>query len=161
MLQERTLNASERAVMSDPCVINTADMLVDTDSKFNKVIKNLLGRIIVVDNLKNGFKISRKLGNSIKIVSLQGDVVNSGGSVTGGHISNNQNLLGRKREIEECKTLNDEYVNSLKLKNNELNELVNSIKFYNETIESIKNDVNEKIINIICLNQKLICFKNK
>ena len=144
MLQERTLNASERAVMSDPCVINTADMLVDTDSKFNKVIKNLLGRIIVVDNLKNGFKISKRLGNSIKIVSLQGDVINSGGSVTGGHISNNQNLLGRKREIEECKILNDEYINSLKSKNNELIELVTNIKFYNETIESIKNDVNEK-----------------
>lgn len=144
MLQERTLNANEREVMSDPCVINTADMLVDTDPKFNKVIKNLLGRIIVVDNLKNGFKISRRLGNSIKIVSLQGDVINSGGSVTGGHISNNQNLLGRKREIEECKILNDEYVNSLKTKNNELSELVNSIKVYNETIESIKNDSNEK-----------------
>ena len=144
MIQERTLNNTEKSVMSDPCIINTADMLVDTDPKFNKVIKHLLGRIIIVDNLKNGFKISRRLGNSIKIVSLQGDVINSGGSVTGGHIANNQNLLGRKREIEECKKLNEEYVNSLQIKNDELSNLINSIKDYNEKIESIKNDINEK-----------------
>lgn len=144
MIKERTLNAKEKSVMSDPCIINTADMIVDTDPKFNKVIKHLLGRIIIVDNLKNGFKISRHLGNTIKIVSLQGDVINSGGSVTGGHIANNQNLLGRKREIEECKKLNEKYINSLQLKNNELINLKNTIKDYNEKIENIKNDINKK-----------------
>lgn len=144
MIQERTLNNTEKSVMADACIINTADMLVDTDPKFNKVIKHLLGRTIIVDNLKNGFKISRRLGNSIKIVSLQGDVINSGGSVTGGHISNNQNLLGRKREIEECKKLNEEYVHALQIKNNELGNLINVIKNYNGTIESMKIDINEK-----------------
>lgn len=144
MIQERTLNNSEKSVLSDPCVINTADMLIDTDPKFKKVIKHLLGRIIVVDDLKNGFKISRRLGNSVKIVSLQGDVINSGGSVTGGHISSNQNLLGRKREIEECKELSIEYTYDLQNRNDELNNLLNDIKSYNEIIENIKNDINEK-----------------
>lgn len=144
MIQERTLNNSEKSVMSDPCVINTADMLIETDSKFEKVIKHLLGRIIIVDDLKNGFKISKRLGNSIKIVSLQGDVINAGGSVTGGHIANNQNLLGRKREIEECKKLNEEYTNTLRIKNDELNKLIDNIKNYNNLIENIKNDINEK-----------------
>ncbi len=144
MIQERTLNNNEKSVLSDPCVINTADMLIDTEPKFKKVIKHLLGRIIIVDDLKNGFKISKHLGNSVKIVSLQGDVINSGGSVTGGHISSNQNLLGRKREIEECKESSRYYSSELQIKNDELNNLLSDIKSYNETIENIKNDINEK-----------------
>ncbi|MBP1925474.1 chromosome segregation protein [Sedimentibacter acidaminivorans] len=144
MIQERSLNNSERSVLNEPCVIDTADMLIDTDPKFKKVIKHLLGRILIVDNLKNGFKISKRLGNSVKIVSLQGDVINSGGSVTGGHISNNQNLLGRKREIEECKELSKNYSNDLQIKNDELNSILSDIKNYNELIENIKNVINEK-----------------
>nr|WP_312576361.1 chromosome segregation protein SMC [Sedimentibacter sp.] len=144
MIQERTLNNSEKSVMNDPCVINTADKLIETDPKFEKVIKHLLGRIIIVDDLKNGFKISRRLGNSVKIVSLQGDVINSGGSVTGGHIANNQNLLGRKREIEECKKASEEYAETLKIKTDELNKIIGDIKNYNEIIESIKSDIIEK-----------------
>ncbi len=100
MLQERGLTSREQDVLKDSSVINTADMLVNTNPEFEKVIKFLLGRILVVDNLDSGFKISRRLGNSIKIVTLAGDVINAGGSVTGGHISSNQNLLGRKEKLK-------------------------------------------------------------
>lgn len=143
MLQERSLNKTEQEILKDPSVINTGDMLVKTNSKFESVIKNLLGRIIIVDNLNNGFKISRRLGNSIKIVTLQGDVINAGGSVTGGHISNNQNLLGRKREIEECKDLIDKSNKLINEKNSLLNSILINIKKYNEAIVNIKNDINE------------------
>ncbi len=144
MLQERNLNKAEQEILKDKSVINTGDMLVNTNPRFDSVIKHLLGRIIIVDNLNNGFKISRRLGNSIKIVTLQGDVINSGGSVTGGHISSNQNLLGRKREIEECKTSIDKSTKFLKDKNTELNNIFSAIKNYNEAISNIKNEINEK-----------------
>ncbi|MDD4780836.1 MAG: chromosome segregation protein SMC [Tissierellia bacterium] len=144
MIQERSLNANENKVLSEDCVIDTADKLVETSKEFQKVIKHLLGRIIIVDNLKNGFKISKKLDNSIRIVTLQGDVINSGGSVTGGHIASNQNLLGRKREIEECKLLDEEYSNKLDYNNKELSILIDDIKNNNTNIENIKNDLNEK-----------------
>lgn len=144
MLQERSLNISERDVLKEKCVIDTADNLVKTNPKYENVIKNLLGRIIVVDNLNNGFKISRKLGNSTKIVTLQGDVINAGGSVTGGHISANQNLLGRKREIDELKVIFEEKSNELKDKNNLLNKLTVNIKEYINLSEEIKSIINEK-----------------
>ena len=144
MLQERTLNKAEQDILKDPSVINTGDMLVNTNPKFETVIKHLLGRIIIVDNLNNGFKISKKLGNTIKIVSLQGDVINAGGSVTGGHISSNQNLLGRKREIEECKQNIDKSSKLLNERNNLLNSILASIKSHNEEIASIKNNINDK-----------------
>lgn len=144
MIQERGLSSVEKAVMSDPCVIDTGDMLVETDPKFKKVVRHLLGRIIIVDDLNNGFKISRRLGSSVKIVTLQGDVINAGGSVTGGHIINNQNLLGRKREIEECRSLNEEYERALSEKNRELEGILKGITQNKAEIEGIKALINEK-----------------
>ena len=144
MLAERSLNNFEREVLKEKCVIDTADNLIQTSPKYEIVIKNLLGRIIIVDNLNNGFKISKKLGNTVKIVTLQGDVINAGGSVTGGHISKNQALLGRKREIDELKVSLDKLSKKLQEKNNSLNSLNLKIKEYSSLTEEIKGFINEK-----------------
>lgn len=155
MLQERSLNKAEQEVLKDPSVINTGDMLVNTNPKYDSVIKHLLGRIIIVDNLNNGFKISKRLGNSIKIVTLQGDVINAGGSVTGGHLSTNQNLLGRKREIDECKLSIDNSTKLLNEKNALLSGIVTDIKNLSESITNKKNDINEKN-NLCAMNSSKI-----
>ena len=144
MLAQRCLNNSEREVLKEKCVIDTADNLIQTSPKYEIIIKNLLGRIIIVDNLNNGFKISKKLGNTVKIVTLQGDVINAGGSVTGGHISKNQALLGRKREIDELKVSLDKLSKELQEKNNSLNSLNLKIKEYSNLTEEIKGFINEK-----------------
>jgi len=144
MLTERSLNDFEREVLKEECVIDTADNLIQTNSKYEKVIKNLLGRIIIADNLNNGLKISKKLGNTVKIVTLQGDVINAGGSVTGGHISSNQALLGRKREIDELKAHLDKLSEELKEKNDSLKLLNFKIKELNNSVEEIKSFINEK-----------------
>lgn len=144
MLAQRSLNSSEREVLKEKCVIHTADNLVHTNPQYEAVIKNLLGRIIIVDNLNNGFIISRKLGNTVKIVTLQGDVINAGGSVTGGHIGANLALLGRKREIDELKTHIDRLSKELKEKNNSLDLLNIKIKGYKDSAEEIKSMINEK-----------------
>lgn len=144
MISERSLNPSEKSIMSDPCVIDTADKLVETDEKFDKVVRHLLGRILVVDNLSNGFKISRQLNNSLKIVTLSGDVINAGGSVTGGHIAQNQNLLGRKREIEELKEESEKQISELNNFNNELSKTDKLIKENSLKIENFKNEINDK-----------------
>ncbi|WMJ76296.1 MULTISPECIES: chromosome segregation protein SMC [unclassified Sedimentibacter] len=143
-LQQRSLNKSEREILEDDHVINTGDMLVKTEAKFQPVIKHLLGRILIVDNLNNGFKISKRMGNSIKIVTLQGDVINAGGSVTGGHISNNQNFLGRKREIEECRQMIVKESSLLKENISEHDRLLADIKRLNVSISEIKGDISDK-----------------
>jgi chromosome segregation protein len=155
MLQERGLSAKEQEVLKDKCVINTADLLVNTNPEFERVIKFLLGRILVVDNLENGFKISRRLGNSLKIVTLSGDVINAGGSVTGGHISSNQNLLGRKREIEELKDTSEKYAAILNEKNEKLSNAITAIKNISESISEIKTTVSDKT-NLIGMNASKI-----
>jgi chromosome segregation protein len=155
MLQERGLSAKEQEVLKDKSVINTADLLVNTNPEFERVIKFLLGRILVVDNLDNGFKISRRLGNSLKIVTLAGDVINAGGSVTGGHISSNQNLLGRKREIEELKEAAEKYSALLNDKNDKLNNAIKAIKNISDAISDIKATINDKT-NLIGMNASKI-----
>jgi chromosome segregation protein len=130
-------------------------LLVNTNPEFERVIKFLLGRILVVDNLENGFKISRRLGNSLKIVTLAGDVINAGGSVTGGHISSNQNLLGRKREIEELKEASEKYSIVLNEKNENLNNTIKVIKNISETISEIKTTISDKT-NLIGMNASKI-----
>ena len=93
-------------------VIQTADKLVSVDDKYRNIADSLLGRTLVVDHIDNGIRIARKFRQSLRIVTLEGDLLNPGGSMTGGAFKNSSNLLGRKREIEELservKALSDE-----------------------------------------------------
>ncbi len=103
-IKSRELSNEERKLLSMNGVVDTADNLVEVDELYLDIIKNLLGRTIVVENIRDGFRIAKASNNSIKIVSLQGEVINPGGAVTGGHISGkNNSILTRKREIEESK----------------------------------------------------------
>ena len=92
-------------------VIGVASDLVEVDSKFNTLVKNLLGRIIVVDNIDNALAVARKNNQSLRLVTIEGELINPGGSMTGGAFRNSSNLLGRKRELDELK----EQIDNLKL----------------------------------------------
>lgn len=82
--------------------INIADKLVNFDNKYKNVIANLLGLVVVVDNLKNGNIIAKKINYKYRIVTLDGQVINAGGSITGGSLYNNNNsILKNKVELEE------------------------------------------------------------
>ncbi len=82
--------------------IGPAVQLVNTESKYTSIIASLLGNMIVVTDLKVANKIARILGYSKRIVTLDGDIVNPGGSMTGGSTNKkNIGLLGRQRELEE------------------------------------------------------------
>lgn len=82
-------------------VIGTADTLIIREERFDGLIKSLVGRILVVDNIDNAILIARKYKNSLRIVTLEGELLNPGGSMSGGAFKNNSNLLGRRREIDE------------------------------------------------------------
>ena len=84
-------------------VIGVASDLVEVDTKFNTLVKNLLGKIIVVDNIDNALAVARKNNQSLRLVTIEGELINPGGSMTGGAFRNSSNLLGRKRELDELK----------------------------------------------------------
>ena len=102
-LANRTGFNNER-VLSEGGVIGLASDLVKINKEFEAVAKYLLGRIVVVDNINNAITIARKYNYSLRIVTLDGELLNPGGSMTGGAFKNTSNLLGRRREIEDLET---------------------------------------------------------
>ncbi len=91
--------------------INIASELVEYEPKYAEVIKSLLGRTIVVEDLDSAIAIAKKYGYKFKIVTLDGQVVNAGGSMTGGAKLQNAGILSRGNQLEalkkECEELRD------------------------------------------------------
>lgn len=84
-------------------VIGIGCELLTYDNKFDGIIKSLLGRCVIVDNIDNALKTAKANNFRYKCVTLDGQVVNAGGSMTGGSAVSNVGLLTRKNEIEELK----------------------------------------------------------
>lgn len=82
-------------------VIGLADTLVWTDIKYQNVAKTMLGRILVIDQIDNAVKIAKKYNYSIRMVTLEGELLVPGGAISGGAFKNSSNLLGRRRELGE------------------------------------------------------------
>ena len=90
-----------RDVLKENGVIGIAADLVRCSAIYEDLSRQLLGRTIVVDTIDNAIRLGRKYSHSLYMVTLQGESFSPGGSITGGAFRNKENLLGRKREIEE------------------------------------------------------------
>ncbi len=88
-------------ILNETGVLGIADSLVTTETQYRALIGQLLGRTLVVDHIDHAISIGRKYRHSVRMVTLDGDLLNPGGSMTGGAYRNSSNLLGRKREIDE------------------------------------------------------------
>ena len=86
--------------------INLASELVECDSKYSGVITSLLGRTVVSEDLDSAVEIAKKYSYKFKVVTLDGQVVNAGGSMTGGARLQNAGILSRANEIEKLKKQN-------------------------------------------------------
>jgi chromosome segregation protein len=80
-----------------------ASDLVHCDPRYARVVSNLLGRIVVVDDINEASGVARRLGYHNKVVTADGQVINAGGSFTGGSVSRSAGLFTRKQEIEDLK----------------------------------------------------------
>ena len=101
-VKSRVLDAREREVLSMPGCLGVASELVDCGEKFRGVVENLLGRTLIAEDLNAGIAIMRRGRHAFRLVTLQGDVMHSGGSMTGGSVSSrNVNLFSRERELKE------------------------------------------------------------
>ncbi|MCI9485724.1 MAG: chromosome segregation protein SMC [Lachnospiraceae bacterium] len=92
---------SKKEALSEAGVVGLAHTLVKVKGGYDRLAEYLLGRILVVDNIDHAISISRKYQYSLRIVTLEGELLAAGGSMTGGAFKNSSNLLGRKRELEE------------------------------------------------------------
>ena len=81
--------------------VGVASRLVSFDPKYRNIFQNLLGRTVVVEDLDCGIALARKYRNAFRIVTLDGQVINRGGSMTGGSVSRSAGVLSRAAELEK------------------------------------------------------------
>ena len=80
-----------------------ASSLVQADRRYSNIVSNLLGRIIVVDDINEASRVARDNGFHSKVVTMDGQVVNAGGSFTGGSVQRSAGLFTRRQEMEELR----------------------------------------------------------
>lgn len=86
----------------NPSFIGVASSLVSYSSEYEQVIQNLLGSVLIAQDLKGANELAKLVGHRYRFVTLEGDVVNPGGAMTGGAVrTTNSSLIGRQRELEE------------------------------------------------------------
>jgi len=90
-------------------VVGLAHTLVQTEDRYKNICAQLLGRTLVVDHIDNAIALQRKYRHSLRIVTLEGESMNPGGSMTGGAFKNSSSLLSRNREIDELKVKVERY----------------------------------------------------
>ena len=80
-----------------------ASALVQADARYENIVSNLLGRIIVVEDINEASRVARDNGYHNKVVTMDGQVINAGGSFTGGSVQRSAGLFTRKQEMEELR----------------------------------------------------------
>ncbi len=88
-------------VLKESGVIGCVSELVAKEEKYDGLIEYLLGSFVLVDTIDHALKIGRKYHHSLRIVTLEGELLRPGGSMSGGAYKNSSNLLGRRREMEK------------------------------------------------------------
>ena len=159
-IRSRNLNDREEMILNEKGIIGRASDLIEYDEKYRNIFENILGRVIIADNMDNMTAVSKKYSNSFKMVSLDGDVMNPGGSMTGGSFRGNTlSLLGRTRQIddleEKLKEIREEYISErdrlseteekLRISENEISEF----KSENSRIQMEKNSLENSLNNLL------------
>ena len=140
---------TDNGALKDPGVIGLASTLVRADQEYEGLVRYLLGRVVVVDTIDHAVALARKYRYSLRIVTLEGELLSPGGSMTGGSFKNSSNLLGRRREIEELEE-------SVKLLRKDLDALNQSI----DKNRSRRNALRDKIAALAEKLQKEYLVQN-
>ena len=139
--------------------IGIASDLIKYDKKYAQIVLNLLGRTVIADNMETAIKISKQNSYAFRIITLEGDVINPSGAITGGSVTKKTvNILGRSREIEKL----EKEVANLKTKIEKLEkekiEYENGVEDILEGASSLEKELQEIEINYATGKQKVIAI---
>ena len=133
-------NEDAEEICSEDGVIGTADTLVKTKKDYKALVSHLLGRVYVTDHIDHALALARKYHHSLRIVTLEGELLTPGGAISGGAYKNAGNLLGRKREIEELKEATQKLEQETAQQRKEISKLEKTISSQEESIQSIESE---------------------
>ena len=124
--------------------VDIASNLIKYDSKYKNVMHNLLGNVIVSTDIEAGTKISKEINNRYKVVSLDGNVVNVGGSLTGGSIKTKTSIISEKYELESILKDITKKQNDLSIVEDKINSIDTEYSNINEEKNKILSTINIK-----------------
>ncbi len=127
-------------------VLGLADSLVHVEEAYRSVAKSLLGRIVVVDNIDHAVQIARKYKYTVRMVTLEGDMLVPGGAMSGGAFKNNSNLLGRRREMEAIEQSIQQLADKMEAINQEIEEKKAARNRLRMDVEMMKSQLQMKLI---------------
>ena len=131
--------------------INIASSLITFDPKYTNIITNQLGTVIIADNIDNANRISKKINHRYKVVTLEGNVVNIGGSLTGGNVKQKSGLISERYELESLLKDKEKVIKEIK----ELEEFINEVDYkLNEITQKRHESERKKTIIVETINNK-------
>ena len=139
-------NPKNEAAMGEPGVIGLANELVQCDHKYDEVAAYLLGRVLVVDTIDHAIAIAKKHHYSLHIVTLEGEYLSPGGSMTGGAFKNTSNLLARNREIEELEQKIAKMKEELSERENRKEDIATALELNADELAGVKEELQQKYI---------------
>ena len=142
--------------------IDTMSNMTNFDKEYKNIVENQLGNVLLVTDIDSANRISKKINNRYKIVTIDGEIIHVGGSITGGNVNVTRSIITDKQELEKLnanKKTNLEVIASLEEKGKELENDLNKLLSSKEKIQSdyiVKNElVNTKISSLDELKNRL------
>ena len=143
-------------------ILGIASDLVKYNKKYEQIIFNLLGRTVIVDNMDTAIRVAKENGQNFKIVTQEGDIINTSGAITGGAVMKKTvNILGRENEIkklgQEIKKL-QENIEKIEQEKNGYEESIQDIL---EVAERLEKELQENEIAYATGKQKVLSFEEE
>ena len=136
--------------------IKVASDIIKCDKRYQDIILNLLGRTVIVEDMNFAIELAKQNNYSFRIVTLQGDVINSSGAITGGSVATKTvNILGRSREIEELKEDLKALNNSINTLNKEKQDYSGSITEEIEEFAKLEKELQEMDVTLAVKEQEV------
>jgi chromosome segregation protein SMC, common bacterial type len=134
----------DEAIKSEPGFRGFGVDCVKFDPQYKEIMKYLLGKVAIVDNMDSAIVLSKKYRNGLRFVTLEGEVINAGGAITGGRFRNRTaNLLERKAEIAQLKNRLDDANAEAAEKNTEREEITVSLHRESESIRQKEAEIKQ------------------
>ncbi|MFD1204119.1 chromosome segregation protein SMC [Sporosarcina contaminans] len=163
VMKSRTIPyATIQIAESHPEFVGTADRLVQTDSEFRIIAENLLGNSIVAKTLAGASAIAKSIGYRYRVVTLDGDVVNAGGSLTGGGAKGQSSVFSRKAELETLTSQVERMASSIEIGHRKISDSKMAVAkhmhekdTYRSTLESLQVEMSTIDVRIRELNVEI------
>ncbi|MBQ7452791.1 MAG: chromosome segregation protein SMC [Clostridia bacterium] len=161
-VKERFIDANNLPKLKSQGVLGIASDLISYDKSVAPVFKSLLGSTVIVDNIDNAVSLAKATRYSFKIVTLDGDVINPQGSISGGSKKEVAvSLIGRERELEETRKAIELAKKDIEQVNTQISTLKSNKENTNEKLIVLGNQIHETEVLVIRINDEISALETE